>query len=328
MNIMSDRVDKSSVDAEFDTNNPNKLPRGCLWHGATVLREAKMTGKGVKVGIIDAGIDGKHPGFKPKNKTIVKQDPGRRPNPPEGAAYERTTHMAGTIRFMAPDVKICDYRAFNDKNDDNSKLMDKISRFLETAVLVDEVDLVLLPIGLTHENKGLEKAIQTAKDKGVYVVCPARKDGVKKNVSEAVRDTVFAVEGVEKKKNLPKIWTAEEGVDIDYVAQGSNEDSMKWGGGFFEMTGSTVAAAHFTGLLACIFSNGKLENRKNRKDLRHTINEKYNVKINTPSGEDYGNGIATALAGQEGVNRFTDLHGKVKEIANTEIQTGPGQVVQ
>ena len=42
------------------------LPQGAVLHGAEKLRLAKLDGSGVRVGIIDSGIDKDHPGFDGK----------------------------------------------------------------------------------------------------------------------------------------------------------------------------------------------------------------------------------------------------------------------
>ena len=49
----------------------SNLPRGVILTGAEKLRRAKLDGAGVRVGVIDSGIDKDHPGF---DGMVVKQE--------------------------------------------------------------------------------------------------------------------------------------------------------------------------------------------------------------------------------------------------------------
>lgn len=317
MNKCSESIDSPSSSEEFDAGDLNKLPRGCYWHGATELRAAKKTGRNVRVAVIDAGIDKSHPGFDGK---IARQEPGPRPNPPKGASYERTTHLAGTIHFMAPHAKIFDYRVFNDDSDNTKKFPSLIARYISMATNLDNCDVILLPFGLDNNNKEICEAIEDASNKKVHVVCPARPDGVRNFARN-----VFAVEGLQKKPNLPKIPKAHDDSMVDFCGIGMNESSLKWGGGFFQMTGATVAAAYVTGLIACLLTKSK---KQTHDQMRCTLADECSVRI-TIARVDYGKGIATFLAGHKGVDRFTNLHGVVSDIANTKFSNGePGSVVQ
>ena len=80
-------------------------PLGCQLMGSTKLHKEGKTGKGVRIGVIDSGIDSTHIGFNDQVKKhvwfrygtpLVEDDHG--------------THVAGTIHFMSPDAEIYDYR--------------------------------------------------------------------------------------------------------------------------------------------------------------------------------------------------------------------------
>ena len=49
----------------------SKLPQGAILHGAEKLHQAKLDGSGVRVAVIDSGIDKDHPGFGGK---VMKQE--------------------------------------------------------------------------------------------------------------------------------------------------------------------------------------------------------------------------------------------------------------
>ncbi len=70
----------------------NNLPLGIKLHGGEKLRAEELTGKGVKVAVIDSGVAAGHPGFKDQ---VVEQVWYRR-----GSSLmkdDHGTHVAGTI---------------------------------------------------------------------------------------------------------------------------------------------------------------------------------------------------------------------------------------
>lgn len=70
-----------------------RLPLGIKLTGGEKLRKDGLTGKGVKVGVIDSGVAAQHPGF---NGKVVKQHWLRRGTP---LMYDdHGTHVAGTIQ--------------------------------------------------------------------------------------------------------------------------------------------------------------------------------------------------------------------------------------
>ncbi len=100
-------VKKSAAadDALYDS-----LPLGIRLTGGLKLRKDKLTGKGVKVAVIDSGVDAEHQGF---NGRVTKQMWFRHGTPLSDD--DHGTHVAGTIHMMAPDAEIYDYRVFGEK---------------------------------------------------------------------------------------------------------------------------------------------------------------------------------------------------------------------
>ena len=77
----------------------NELPLGILLTGGQKLRDSDLTGRGVKVAVIDSGVDKDHPGF---NGQVKKQVWYRKGTPLE--EDDHGTHVAGTVHLMAPEV--------------------------------------------------------------------------------------------------------------------------------------------------------------------------------------------------------------------------------
>ena len=74
------------VDKEFFKN----LPYGCKLHGVEKLRDEGLTGKGVRVAVIDSGVDADHAGFHEMVKEQVWFRSGR-----PLSKDDHGTHVAG-----------------------------------------------------------------------------------------------------------------------------------------------------------------------------------------------------------------------------------------
>ena len=98
---------KTQVQTEGVIYDRNNLPIGALLTGAKKLHDQSFTGKSIRVGVIDSGVDKDHPGFD----GMVKKQKWYREYTPL-SVDDHGTHVAGTIHFMAPDAELYDYRVF------------------------------------------------------------------------------------------------------------------------------------------------------------------------------------------------------------------------
>lgn len=135
----SDDVKRPHVTRSPASKTPDEehLPVGIQLTGGERLRSMGLRGQGVKVAVIDSGIDKDHPGFSGK---VVEQTWYRSGTPldqddhgthgkieMDNKAYPRVSRdkagsvlltlpdffpVAGTIHLMAPDAQLYDYRVF------------------------------------------------------------------------------------------------------------------------------------------------------------------------------------------------------------------------
>ena len=112
----SPAASKNSISRPHVTRSPasaikpddaKNLPVGVLITGGERLRSMGLLGQGVKVAVIDSGIDKSHPGF---NGKVVKKTWYREGTPL--SEDDHGTHVAGTIHLMAPEAELYDYRVF------------------------------------------------------------------------------------------------------------------------------------------------------------------------------------------------------------------------
>jgi len=146
-----------------------QLPLGILLTGGEKLRKAGLNGKGVRVAVIDSGIDEKHPGFGDR---IKKQVWFRSGTPLE--EDDHGTHVAGTIHMMAPKAEIYDYRVFGEEG--SVSVDEAISTAIYEAV-DSGCQVINMSLGGPYPNSSIRSAVQYAESKGVILVCAAGNEG-------------------------------------------------------------------------------------------------------------------------------------------------------
>jgi major intracellular serine protease len=152
----------------IDTLNVS-LPEGIKITGGVKLRDAGYTGKGVKVAVIDSGVDKDHPGF---NGKVVKQE-WYRFGTPLSRDYHGT-HVAGTIHLMAPDAEIYDYRVFGSRGDYS---IDQAIVLAIDQARLDGCDVINMSLGGPVPFPPIRAAIKRAYDAGMIIVCAAGNEG-------------------------------------------------------------------------------------------------------------------------------------------------------
>jgi subtilisin len=144
--------------------------------GAGQVHAAGVTGAGVKVGVIDTGIDYSHPdldGAYAGGWDFYNNDADPRDDHGHG------THVAGTIAAeangqgvvgVAPEARLYAYKVLGaDGSGDYSHLI----AALERAALVDGVDVVNMSLGGSVASDALAAAVAAAYARGVTLVAAA-----------------------------------------------------------------------------------------------------------------------------------------------------------
>ena len=243
-------------------------------------------GAGVKVGVIDSGVDGNHPDL------VVAGGLGCVPGSPEnrfGPSGSHGTHVAGIIagrgaaptgmRGIAPGAGIFSYRVFDDTENSGSSfgLVKAIRRGIQ-----DGCDLLNMSLSFDHdENTGLPVVDEAVKDAiaeahaaGVVVLAAAGNDGRKPVSYPAMDDLAVAVSAVGRKGTFPA--KSSESGDVaapfgtdpkNFLAAFSNVgaalDVAGGGvgvvstvpGGHAPMSGTSMACPAVTGVLARLLAN-------------------------------------------------------------------------
>lgn len=254
---------------------------------ATVLaaptNTTPYTGKGVKVGVLDTGVDTEHRDIK-----LAGGYCSLAPQCSNGVAYDDNnghgTHVAGIIAAqkngtgiigIAPNVELYSIKALNDLGvGTTGSLIEGIQWAID-----HDIDILNLSITTTTNDVILENSLKTAYAKGILLVGAAGNMGTEKDPSvtyPAKLNTVIAVGAVID--SLAKLPESSIGAEVEIAAPGKNifstypsewdfEDEKQ--DGYATLSGTSMAAPHVTGVFA-LYKERFPE--MNHKELRALVN--------------------------------------------------------
>ena len=166
---------------DFEENFELLLENSGPYIGADFPKELGFTGKGIKIGVIDTGINLSHPDFFSEGDTsrFLKGydfvDNDTIPQDTNGHGTQVTGIIAadGNLKGIAPMVEIFSYRV---SSDGESVPSDLIIRAIDQAV-DDEVDIINISLGVNMTHNKIDEAVNNAIKKGVVVVAAAGNGG-------------------------------------------------------------------------------------------------------------------------------------------------------
>ena len=162
---------------EIKTYIENSVP----YVGAEIPRMDGIDGTGIKIAIIDTGVDFNHPdlfGWGPDGKVIggynfIQENQLPMDNNGHGTKVAGVIAADGYTLGVAPKAKILAYKVSEDGEGVSSEL---IMRAIEKAI-EDEADIINISLGVNKTNSKIDKAVNHALDNGIFVVTAAGNDG-------------------------------------------------------------------------------------------------------------------------------------------------------
>ncbi|SEQ75667.1 type VII secretion-associated serine protease mycosin [Streptomyces radiopugnans] len=235
----------------------------------------KTKGKGVKVAVIDTGVDDDHPQLKDavdaglgmSNLPAPKKDEyGNTPKPPAKDGTEDTvghgTKVAGIIAArpaentgfvgIAPDATIIPIQQNDAAGNGNT---DSMAEAIDHAVDVGAkvVNISQDTAKPLRPNSRLEQAVNRALAKDVVIVASAGNDGLGGNVKEtypASYEGVIAVASSDR--NNERAPFSQSGDFVDVAAPGVDMVSTVPGGGHCADNGTSFSAPYVAGVAALL----------------------------------------------------------------------------
>ena len=235
------------------------IPWGVSDVGAPAAWASGLTGAGVKVGIMDTGIDWTHPDLHVTGGydfTTSSSAP---------AAYMDNvascnghgTHVSGTVAALqngsqivgvAPNAVLYALKVFEDDGAGCFAWLSSQLNALNWAV-TNHLDVVSISIGNT-ETAAYDNAVITATGAGVVVVAASGNNSGGPVVSPANAPGAIAVAALNSDNSVASY--SNSGPEMWIAAPGTNVESTMPGGGTALKSGTSMATPHVTGVVALL----------------------------------------------------------------------------
>ncbi|PCJ15087.1 MAG: hypothetical protein COB02_18380 [Candidatus Cloacimonadota bacterium] len=244
--------------------------------GVDKVRAAyNLTGKGVRVGILDTGIDAEHPDLK--GKVVAWKDWAGDSETPKDA-HGHGTHCAGTIAGgdasgknigVAPEVELVIGRIFGDSGGATlSGILGAMNWITDPDSNADTDDAPRIVSnswggrqGSMQSEKAMWNIIKTWRSLNMVPVFAAGNSGPRAKTmgTPGGYPHSFAVAATDSKDKAayfssrgPITWEGVDYVKPDIAAPGVDIYSAKPGGGYQKMSGTSMACPHVSGLAALV----------------------------------------------------------------------------
>ncbi|MBI3298417.1 MAG: S8 family serine peptidase [Elusimicrobia bacterium] len=225
---------------------------------------ARSKGRGVRIGIIDTGIDGEHAALKENYRggyNAVTEDGA--PTDDHGHG----THVAGTVAAnsrevigVAPEASLYSIKSIDSRGQAATA---DIIKGLEWAVK-NKLQVVNMSLRKPH-TEALELAVARTLAAGVIIVAAAGNGSGAAVEAPARYAGVIAVSASNADGGLADF--SNKGPEVAFIAPGAEVVSTAMGGGVTTKSGTSMAAPHVAGLVALAIGLGHADGASVRRAL-------------------------------------------------------------
>lgn len=301
MNVLHVTLPEQAVNAL--QNNPNvafveadgtmeaigqTTPWGIPHIEADTVQSTGVTGSGVKVAILDTGIDASHEDLNVAGgASFIAGEPNALED-----GNSHGTHVAGTVAGLNNSLGVlgvapaAELYAVKVLDSSGSGTYSGIAQGIEWAV-DNNMDVINMSLGGSSGSTALQQAVDNAYNSGIVVVAAAGNSGSKGKRNTigypAKYASVIAVGAVDSSNNRASFSSV--GDELEVMAPGVSVLSTVPGNGYDSYNGTSMASPHVAGAAALILANNPtLTNIQVRELLKSTA---------TPLGDAfyYGSGV-------------------------------------
>lgn len=259
---LSPYIKESSINTNFNVMaGSENIPTGISIINAPAIWRKGITGKGVKIAVIDTGCDTKHADLVGQiigGRNFTTEDNS---NPNIYEDYNgHGTHVCGTIAAksnnigligVAPDAKLLVLKVLT-KN--GTGTVTSVINAINYAVS-QKVNIISMSLGAPTNVPELYTAVKTAVDNNILVVCAAGNSGdnnalTNENDYPSAYNEVISVGAVDSIKRAAVFTNSNNQVDL--VAPGVQINSTYMGNSYRILSGTSMATPHITGALALL----------------------------------------------------------------------------
>lgn len=212
-------------------------------------------GSHVKIGVVDTGVDYSHPDIRhclSRGINLVNR------NSPPFDDNGHGTHIIGTIAAanqqsgivgVAPRASIHPVKAFDHNG---SAFVSDIILGIDWCVR-NRMDIINMSFGMKNRSQSLLDAVRNAYRSGVIIVASSGNDGKRLSVDyPASFQQTISVGATTKGQRIAPF--SNRGKRIDVYAPGDKIFSTWLGGKYNELSGTSMATSHVSGVIALILS--------------------------------------------------------------------------
>ena len=251
------------------------LPYGVDYIDADLVH-SRYTGSGVKVAVIDTGIDYSHPDLDGNYKggyDFVNRDSYPMDDHGHG------THVAGIIAAEDNDIGVigvapeADLYSLKVIDSNGYGYVSNIIAGIEWAV-DNNMDVISMSIGSNYPSSSLQRACDVAEDAGLVLVAAAGNGGTLGGTEDTVAyparySSVIAVGATDHDNNRPS-WSS-TGPTVELASPGVSIYSTTRSSSYGTKSGTSMACPHVSGVAALILSSDPdLTNAEVRERMQTT----------------------------------------------------------
>lgn len=262
INQQEDKVEANLSRLFFTAASPNTSAAGSVGYPLDLTGIAQAhhltKGAGVKIGMVDTPIDILHRSLDNSRVRRVELIPaGDSNNQKHGTAIAGVLIGQNPRIGIAPEAALYAVSAFSadqQNPNDRSSTAGLVAKAIDLCIQ-ERVDVLNLSFA-GKSDPLVSKMIQKALEHNIIVVASAGNGGPKADPAyPAAFDNVLAVTAVDEQESL--FGRANRGAYIDVAAPGVNIFTTSPAGSFDLVTGTSMATAHVTGLIALLLSMNK-----------------------------------------------------------------------
>lgn len=242
-------------------------------------------GDGVKVAVLDTGIDLNHPDLIDNLVPGINLINKRKPPIDDNGHGSHVCGIIGAVNNeigvvgVAPKSKIIPVKVLDDMG---SGSLETVAKGIRWAVDEAGADLICMSLGSPNKMQNIRKAIQYAESKGVVCFCAAGNAGEKDKIYyPADYPESISVGSIDQNFNKAKF--SNDAQNLDFFAPGVEILSTVPDSWYAVMSGTSMSSPWVTGVAALLLSYVKKTNTdiklKNADDYRRLL-KRYCVNKN------------------------------------------------
>ena len=252
-------------------------------------------GSGIKVGVIDTGVDINHSDLKNRIKSCVNFTGGKRYDVSDNSGHG--THVCGIIAAekngigvvgVAPQCDLYVAKAFDDNGVGDAKAIISSLDWL----IMQKVDIINMSFSSDYADADEKRAINRCLANGITLVAAAGNNGEGSRVSYPARyDGVIGVAAVDINKNVSDFSSC--GEEIILAAAGTDILSTYKNNEYAILSGTSMAAPIISGAAAIIQAKSKkrFSRRLTPSEIEKVMGIYADNKIGNENNLCYGCGI-------------------------------------